>query len=213
MGHGLGIIKLSQIRMLRWRKAMSLESVVQQGNIDWTGFPLALHTPRTIYFWIEWLKHTIKRFQLLLVFPVCTLLICLAFWMPSLQSQTDTADGHLDVTYGSSVSSSDDEYFHTLSKVKNEPLTPKKISPSYLDASARNNISRDICSSSVSLEKFDFPWSLCTSYNNHNVSLCFTRWNGPLCWTLLPSSTRSLGSHCTCCKVLKGHIWSYLGQC
>lgn len=65
------------------------------------------------------------------------------------KSQTDTADGHLDVTYGSSVSSSDDEYFHTLSKVKNEPLTPKKISPSYLDASARNNISRDICSSSM----------------------------------------------------------------
>lgn len=69
MGHGLGIIKLSQMRVLRWRKVMSLESVVQQGNIDWTGFPLALHTPRTIYFWIEWLKHTIKRFQLVLVFP------------------------------------------------------------------------------------------------------------------------------------------------
>ncbi|KAF3595214.1 hypothetical protein DY000_02022681 [Brassica cretica] len=68
--------------------------------------------------------------------------------------QTDTADGHLDVTYGSSVSSDDedtrdlslpDEEFHTLSKVKNEPLTPKKKSP----ASARNTISRGICSSSI----------------------------------------------------------------
>ncbi|CAN6871576.1 unnamed protein product [Brassica oleracea var. botrytis] len=70
------------------------------------------------------------------------------------KSQTDTADGHLDVTYGSSVSSDDedtrdlslpDEDFHTLSKVKNEPLTPKKKSP----ASARNTISRGICSSSI----------------------------------------------------------------
>ncbi|XP_013593896.1 PREDICTED: FHA domain-containing protein PS1-like isoform X1 [Brassica oleracea var. oleracea] len=70
------------------------------------------------------------------------------------KSQTDTADGHLDVTYGSSVSSDDedtrdlslpDEDFHTLSKVKNEPLTPKKKSP----ASARNTISNliflDLC--------------------------------------------------------------------
>ncbi|WZZ71344.1 hypothetical protein YC2023_082714 [Brassica napus] len=38
-----------------------------------------------------------------------------------------------------------DEDFHTLSKVKNEPLTPKKKSP----ASARNTISRGICSSSI----------------------------------------------------------------
>ncbi|KAG2306850.1 hypothetical protein Bca4012_084193 [Brassica carinata] len=84
-------------------------------------------------------------------------------------SVDDDIDGHLDVTYGSSVSSDDedtrdlslplqsDEDFHTLSKVKNEP---KKKSSSYVDASAKNNISKDICSSNLSEGENKLKWTI-----------------------------------------------------